>query len=98
MVEIPFIPFTENIFHVVLLFSGTFVPVTMGGNIVVDGDLASCYASSDHHAAHIGMTPIRWFPEIMNWIFGIDNGSPGYVKFARSLGRWVLPVAVTFLK
>ena len=67
----------------------------MEGNIVVDGVLASCYASSDHHAAHIGMTPIRWFPEIMNWIFGVDsgvdNGYLGYAKSGNSLRRWVLP-------
>ena len=63
----------------------------MEDNIVVDGVLASCYASFDHHAAHIGMTPIRWFPEIMNWIYGVDNGFSGYVKYAISLGRWVLP-------
>ena len=29
-------------------FLGVFVPVTMEGNIMVDGVLAFCYASADH--------------------------------------------------
>ena len=63
----------------------------MDGNIVVDGVLASCYSFSDHHLAHITITPIRWFPEIMDWMFGVDNESPGYIKVAEGLGAWVLP-------
>ena len=60
----------------------------MDGNIVVDGVLASCYAY-DHDVAHIGMTPLRWFPEILDWIFGENNGTPGYVKLTEDLGRLV---------
>ena len=63
----------------------------MDGNIVVDRVLASCYASSDHNLAHIGMTPIRWFPEIIGWIFGGKNGPQGYVNFAKDLGRYLFP-------
>ena len=36
---------------------------------MVDGILASCYASFDHDLAHIAMTPIQWFPEIIEGIF-----------------------------
>ena len=63
----------------------------MTGNIVVDGVLASCYASSDHNLAHIGMTPVRWFPELFNWIFGGNNGPQGYINFAKDLRRFLLP-------
>ena len=62
----------------------------MNGNIVVDGVLASCYAFPDHSLAHIGMTPICWFPGIVNWIFGGKNGSQGYVNFTEDLGRFLL--------
>ena len=43
-------------------FAGAFVPLTAEGTIVVDGVLASCYASFDHDWAHLLTTPIRWFP------------------------------------
>ena len=38
------------------------MPLTAEGTIVVDGVLASCYASFDHDWAHLLTTPIRWFP------------------------------------
>ena len=62
----------------------------MDGNIVVDRVLASCYAFSDHDVAHLIMTSMRWYPETMDWIFGDNNGSPGYVNFLEDLGRLVL--------
>ena len=40
----------------------------MDGKIIVDGVLASCYAFANHDMAHTGMTPIGWFPEIIEWI------------------------------
>ena len=70
---------------------GTYVPLTMEGTILVDGVLASCYASFDHHLAHIAMTPIRWFPGVMEWIFGWDNGSPSYVNIIKDFGKWIIP-------
>ena len=78
----------EKIF---LLFLGAYTPVPVEGNIIVDGILASCYTISDHDLAHLAMTPIRWFPKITDWIFGENNGTPGYVGIAESLGRWVMP-------
>ena len=52
--------------NILYSYLGDFAPVTMGGNIVVDGVLASCYALSDHDLVHIVMTPMRWFPAMMN--------------------------------
>ena len=71
--------------------SGAYVPLTPDGNIVVDGVLASCYASFDHDLAHLMMTPIQWYPEIIEWIFGQNNDDTGYVKSAKVYARWILP-------
>ena len=54
----------------------------MEGNIVVDGVLASCYASSNHDMAHIGIALMRWFPETLNYIIGEDKEHPVYVNLA----------------
>ena len=59
----------------------------MEGNLLVDGILASCYASSDHGLAHMVMAPIRWFPNII----GDYNKSPSYINIAKELNRWVVP-------
>ena len=82
-----------------LIFSsGTYVPLTADGNIVVDGVLASCYTSFNHDLAHISMIPIQWCPNMMEWIFGVNNDSPEYVNIAKGFGRWVLPSALMFKK
>ena len=57
----------------------------------MNGVLASCYASFDHDLAYIAMTPMQLFPEVMGWIVGEDNGSPGYGKMAKVFGKWMLP-------
>ena len=62
-----------------------YVPLTMDGNIMVNGVLTSCYASSDHGLAHIALAPVRYFPEITEWIFGIQ----GYVSIAEDLSGWL---------
>ena len=54
---------------------------------MVEGILASCYASADHNVAHLGMTPMRWFPDIVDSIFGENHG---YVNMLKDLGRLVL--------
>ena len=61
----------------------------MNGNIVVDGILASCYAYFDHDLANIAMTPMRWYPEIINWIFGEDKKSPGYITLLNDVDKWI---------
>ena len=58
---------------------------------MVDGVLASCYASFDHDLAHIAMTPMQWFPKIIECILGEDEGAPNYVDIVKSLGRMILP-------
>ena len=63
----------------------------MEGNIVVGRVLASCYPTVDHDLSHIAMTPMRWFPEITEWIFGDKNGSLAFINIAEDIGRWVLP-------
>ena len=67
------------------------MPLTMEGNIMVDGVLASCYPSADHDLAHVGMTPVLWFPQITEWIFGVDNGLQVYSAIAEQLSQWMLP-------
>ena len=62
----------------------------MNGNIVVDGVLASCYAFPDHDIAHIGMTPLRWFPQVIEMVFGVEDGILGYVNVMDHLGHfWI---------
>ena len=68
----------------------------MEGNIIVGGELASCYGSYNHDFAHFAITPIQWFPQIMQWIFGEDNGFQTYVIIAVDLGRWALPHGHSF--
>ena len=64
--------------------------MTMEGNIIVDGVLVSCYASVDNDSGHIGMTPLRWFPAIMDYVFGEDKGIQVYAKVVENMGQWIL--------
>ena len=63
----------------------------MNGTIVVDRVLASCYPSYHHDVAHIGMTPLSWFPGVIQWISGEDNGFLVYVNMLDHFGRLLLP-------
>ena len=63
---------------------------------MVDGILASCYASFDHDLAHITMAPIQWSPEIIEWIIGKEKGSLAYANIAKEFGRWMLPYGQIF--
>ena len=58
---------------------------------MVDGVLASCYAFFDHDLAHIAMTPILWFPEMIQWIFGDENGNNLFALTAEDIAKWILP-------
>ena len=75
---------------------GVFTPVTMDGNIVVDGVLASCYATVDHDLGHIAMTPIRLFPGMMGWIFGEDEGFSVYARIGQNLKSVIRPEGVSY--
>ena len=77
---------------------GAYVPLMAEGNIVVDGVLASCYASFDHDLAHFVMTPMQWFPRVLEWIFGVYHGQPDYVTTAKEFGRLILSQRVLFDK
>ena len=75
----------------ITFYSGAFVPLTTEGNIIVDGVLASCYASFHYDLAHIVMTPIQWFPEIIHWIFGDEVGHSAFIKTTKYTGSLILP-------
>ena len=63
----------------------------MHGNIIVDGMVASCYASFNNDLAHIIISPMRWFPWPADWIFGEDGGLSVYAKIGKNVGDWALP-------
>ena len=73
-------------------FPGAYVPLTKEGNIVADGVLASCYSSVDHDLAHIGMTPIQWFPEMVQWISGEDDGFSAYARMTKELYKSIISI------
>ena len=68
-----------------------YVPLTMEGNIVIDGVLASCHASVDHDLAQIGTKPIQWYPDVIELVFGYENEVPAYINVAETMGRWLMP-------
>ena len=47
----------------------------MEGNILVDGVLASCYASVDYDLAHLAMKPLLWFPSVMDLLLGEEKST-----------------------
>ena len=58
--------------------------MTLEGNIIVGGVLASCYATVHHDVGHIMMTPLRWFPRMTEWILG---DSVTYVNVLEEIGK-----------
>ena len=59
---------------------------------MVDGILASCYASSvDHNLAHISVAPMLWFPDIIQMILGEDGVTSAFITLNEKLGLWMLP-------
>ena len=75
---------------------GAYDPLTIDGKIMVNGVMASCYASFDHDLAHIAMTPMQWYPELLEWFFGVEDGSSAYVDIIKAVGRSVLPAESVF--
>ena len=68
------------------LFLGAYVPLTTEGNIMVNGVLASCYPAADHDLAYFAMKPIQWFPDTIEWIFGVKKmGSNVMLELLKSL-------------
>ena len=70
--------------------------MTIQGNVVVDGVLASWYGSFDHDLVHILIKNTQWFPETMEWNFGTDIVSPGYAICLEDIGRWALPTYLMY--
>ena len=64
---------------------GTYTPITMKGTIMVDGILASCYATVDHDLAHLGMTPLRMFHWMVEQIYGDNNGFQEFAAIAEQI-------------
>ena len=83
---------------ITFLIEGAYTPLTNEGNIVIDGMLASCYAFSDHNLAHISVTPMLWFPEMIEWIFGMEKVSQGYVSILADLDELFLPFNTVNIK
>ena len=77
---------------------GVYIPLTVEGNIIVDGVLASCHASADHGVAHFFTTPIQLFPWITEWIYGEDNGCQVFATVLENLGQLVLPNDLLYYK
>ena len=76
--------------YATLFPSGAYTPLTKEGTIMVDGVLASCYVHAHgHDLAHMAMTPVKWFPEMLKWIFGEDIEMPVYVDIAADVGYWI---------
>ena len=70
---------------------GAFAPLTTEGMIMVDGVLASCYASFHHDLAHLTMIPMQRFSEVLEWTFGDDTGDSAFVSTVKELGMFLLP-------
>lgn len=53
--------------------TGMVAPVTMQGNVIVDGVLCSCYAMiTDHQIAHMVFGPLRLAHSIASYIWSMD--------------------------
>ena len=57
---------------------------------MIEGVLASCYASFDHDLSHFAMTLMQWHPEIIKWIFGVNKVKPAMSVLLKKLvdGYW----------
>ena len=66
----------------------------MEGTIMVDGILASCYASVDHNLAHFGMTPLRLYLWMLEKIYGENNGFQGFAVIAEQI-KILIPYSAT---
>ena len=62
----------------------------MEGNIVVDYILASCHASCDHDIVHITLVLVRYFPQLIMWIFGEEDGLSSFIKISLHFHKWVI--------
>ena len=68
----------------------------MEGNIVVNRVVSSCYATINHDLAHIGMTPVIWVPDIVQWIFGEEDGLSAFAKTIEYMKKSMVPSGHTY--
>ena len=56
----------ETVVHVeATTEKGIWVPLTMDGTLLVDGLLASCYASFSHDLVDLAYAPVKMFPRML---------------------------------
>uniref|UniRef100_UPI0037E83922 indian hedgehog B protein-like n=1 Tax=Semicossyphus pulcher TaxID=241346 RepID=UPI0037E83922 len=71
--------------------TGLFAPLTLHGSIVVNGVLASCYATVDsHHLAHWVLAPLRFFYSLMGPSEPQMDGLHWYPRLLQRLGQTLL--------
>ena len=62
-----------------------YAPLTDSGTLVVDGFLASCYASYPHWVAHLAMYPARTWPAF--FLADVQEGPGAFVTLIKSVGN-----------
>ena len=73
--------------------TGMVAPVTMEGNVIVDGVLSSCYAMiGDHEIAHMAFSPLRlvhnYAPSLWNTdIFHVQQGMHWYPELLMTINK-----------
>ena len=72
--------------------TGLVAPVTMEGNVIVDGVLSSCYAMiTDHEIAHMAFAPLRlvhnYAPSLWNTGGFHVQGLHWYPKFLMTINK-----------
>ena len=66
-------------------------PLTMEGTLLVDGFLASCYASYPHLASQVAFTPVKMLPSLLldDEVSQHQDGVRGVVRMIKELGNMV---------
>ena len=69
--------------------TGYWAPLTMEGTLLVDGFLASCYASFPHIPSQLVLAPVKLLPQLLldNEESQHQDGVREVVKMLKGLGR-----------
>ena len=67
---------------------GIWAPLTMQGTLLVDGLLASSYASFSHHVSDLALAPVKVFPRLLldDEQSQHQDGCRGVVKLMKKMG------------